>query len=122
MLERRVARAAMADIASVVVFVAVGRRSHEEDGNAVIGALGVAAPFIIGVAVAWAVTRAWRRPLEVRTGLMIWPITVAVGMVLRRFVFDRGTAASFIIVATIVLGVLFVGWRLLVGALGRRSS
>lgn len=119
MLERPVVRAAMADCASVVVFVAVGRRSHEEDGNAVLGALGVAAPFVIGLAVAWAVTRAWRRPIAVRTGLMIWPITVTVGMVLRQFVFDRGTAASFIIVATIVLGVLLAGCRIIVRTLRR---
>jgi hypothetical protein len=31
-------------------------------------------------------------------------------MVLRRLT-DAGTAASFVVVATVVLGVLFLGWR-----------
>jgi hypothetical protein len=33
------------------------------------------------------------------------------GMLLRRTVFDRGTAASFVIVATLVTGALLLGWR-----------
>lgn len=112
---RVVASAAAADVVAVLVFVALGRRSHDEPGNAVVGALRVAAPFLIALGVAWLVTRAWRRPIAIVTGLMIWPITVALGMVLRRTVFDRGTAASFIVVATIATGVLLVGWRLAAG-------
>ena len=43
--------------------------------------------------------------------VLIWPIVILVGMLLRHFVFDDGTATSFIIVATIFLGVFLVGWR-----------
>jgi uncharacterized membrane protein (GlpM family) len=110
---RAVAIAAAADVVAVLVFVAVGRRSHDEPGNAVVGALRVAAPFLIGLTVAWLASRAWRRPTSLVTGLTIWPITVAVGMVFRRTLFDRGTAASFVVVATIATGVMFLGWRLL---------
>jgi hypothetical protein len=39
-------------------------------------------------------------------------VTVAVGMLLRNLVFDRGTALPFIIVATCFTGALLVGWRL----------
>jgi hypothetical protein len=41
----------------------------------------------------------------------VWVVTVALGMLLRRTVFDRGTAASFVIVATLVTGALLLGWR-----------
>jgi hypothetical protein len=110
----RALRAALLDIASVVVFVAVGRRSHDEDGNAVVGALKVAGPFLIALAVGWGVLQAWRRPDALRTGVVVWILTVALGMVLRHWVFDRGTATSFIVVATIALGVLLLGWRIVV--------
>ncbi|MGD9997935.1 MAG: DUF3054 domain-containing protein [Ilumatobacteraceae bacterium] len=115
----RAIRAALLDVASVVVFVALGRRSHDEDGNAVVGALKVAAPFLIALLASWLLLKAWRRPDALRTGLPVWVITVALGMVLRHWVFDRGTAASFIVVASIALGVLMLGWRL---ALARRRG
>jgi hypothetical protein len=112
-------RAAALDVASIVVFVAIGRRSHDEDGNAIVGALKVAAPFVIALIVAWIAMRAWRRPDAPAIGVPVWLITVAVGMVLRHFVFDRGTALSFIIVATIALGVFLLGWRLIIGRFAR---
>ena len=59
--------------------------------------------------------------MQLLTGLTIWPITVLVGMIVRNLVFDRGTATSFVIVATIFLGVTLVGWRALtrVSVVGR---
>ena len=41
----------------------------------------------------------------------MWLTTVVVGVALRRTVFDRGIAPSFVIVATIVLGLFLLGWR-----------
>ena len=109
---RLVAVSAACDVVAVLVFVALGRRSHDEGGNVVAGVLSVAAPFLIALAVGWAAARAWRAPMAWRPALVVWPVTVAVGMLLRRFVFDRGTATSFIVVATIATGVLLLGWRL----------
>jgi len=99
-------------VVAVLLFVAVGRRSHDEGGNVVAGVLSVAAPFLIALAAGWTAARAWRAPMARRTVLVVWPLTVVVGMVLRRFVFDRSTATSFIIVATLATGVLLLGWRL----------
>ena len=110
-MNRRIAVAAVIDALAIIVFVSIGRRSHDE-GSSVGGILAVAAPFLIGLAAGWLVARAWARPFEVVTGLIIWPITVLVGMLLRHFVFDRGTALAFVIVATIVTGVFLVGWRI----------
>ena len=110
------ALAALADIAVVVVFVAIGRRNHDE-GTAVDGIATVAAPFLIALAGGWIVARAWRKPMQVDTAFIIWPITVALGLVLRNLVFDRGTALTFIIVATLFTGFLLVGWRLIAARL-----
>jgi hypothetical protein len=103
--------AALADIVAIVVFVAIGRRNHDE-GTTIANIAGVAAPFLIALAVGWIVARAWARPMQVEAAFIIWPVTVALGMVLRNLVFDRGTALPFIIVATAVTGVFLVGWRM----------
>jgi MFS-type transporter involved in bile tolerance (Atg22 family) len=105
---------------SVVVFVAIGRRNHDESG-AFTAVLETAAPFLIGLAVAWLIVKAWRRPTKVMTGLLVWPITVLVGMIVRNLVFDDGTATSFVVVATLFLGACFVGWRAALRAWLRRA-
>jgi hypothetical protein len=120
-VNRRTAAAALADIVAIVVFVAIGRRNHNE-GETVDAVFTVAAPFLIALSVGWIAARAWTRPMHVETAFVIWPITVAVGMVLRNLVFDRGTALPFIIVATVVTGVFLVGWRMLVAVAERRTS
>ena len=109
---RLVAVAAACDVVAVLLFVTLGRRSHDEGGNVVTGVLSVAAPVLIALAVGWAAAQAWRAPVAWRTGLVVWPVTVALGMVLRRFAFDRGTATSFIVVASVATGLLLLGWRL----------
>ena len=97
------------------MFVAIGRRNHDE-GSAIGEVFRIAAPFLIGLAVGWIVARAWRRPFDVVTGCTIWIVTIALGMVLRRTLFDRGTAFSFVIVASVFTGVLLLGWRLVAAA------
>ena len=105
-------RAALADAACVVAFAALGRAGHDEEGSAVGGALAVAAPFLVGGALGWAVAQGWRAPLSLRTGAAAWAGALVLGMLLRNLAWDRGTAPSFVIVTAIVLGVLLLGWRL----------
>jgi Protein of unknown function (DUF3054) len=112
MNRRQVLIAAVLDVALVIVFVLLGKRNHDETANA----LGIAAPFVIALAAGWGVVRAWTAPMAMRTGLVLWVVTVALGMVLRHWVFDRGTALSFVIVATLVLGTFLVGWRAIAAA------
>jgi hypothetical protein len=45
--------------------------------------------------------------------VVVWLAAVVVGLVLRRTVWDRGVAISFVIVTALVLGALLVGWRAL---------
>ena len=102
-----------------VLFAAVGRRSHAESG-AVLGVLLTAWPFLAGTALGWVVALAWRRraPLGVRDGIPVWVCAVAAGMLLR-VATGAGTAFSFVVVATVVLGAFLLGWRAL-AALARR--
>lgn len=111
MSRKLVVGAAAADIVSILVFVALGRSSHDEGGNAVTEAAKVAAPFLIALAIGWFAARAWNAPTAPTTGMVIWVVTIAGGMVLRHFVFDRGTALPFIIVASAFTLLFLVGWR-----------
>lgn len=115
-LARRTQIAAALDTAVVVAFVAIGRRNHDED-EAISGLAATAAPFLIALVVAWIVWRVWNTPTNIGAGVRVWLTTVVLGMLLRRFVFDDGTAVSFMIVATTFLGVLLVGWRATMNAL-----
>ncbi len=103
--------AAVIDVICIVVFVALGRKSHDEGGNIVVGTLKVAAPFLIALALGWLAARAWTSPTAPTTGMVIWVVTIVAGMLLRRFAFDRGTALPFIIVASIFTLLFLVGWR-----------
>lgn len=100
------------DAALVIVFAALGKNSHDESGGVGL-VLKIAAPYLIALAVGWLVVRLWRSPLDLRLAAGAWLVTVALGTLLRRTVFDRGTAFSFVVVATIVLGAFLLGWRLL---------
>nr|MBA3288943.1 DUF3054 family protein [Acidimicrobiia bacterium] len=83
--------------------------------------LGVAAPFLIGLAAGWlAWVPARRAPITITTGAVVAAATVIVGLVLRRVAWDRGVALSFAIVTALVLGGFFIGWRALWGV-GRRD-
>jgi Protein of unknown function (DUF3054) len=114
--------AAVLDVAAVILFVVLGRRSHHEDGSWLAGTVRVAGPFLIALAVGWLPARAWRAPYALATGVVVWLVTVALGMVLRHTLFHRGTAFTFIIVATITLGVLLLGWRAIAVRLARRGA
>lgn len=111
-----IALAAVADAALVLLFVVIGRASHNE-GEVLSGTLAVAAPFLIALAIGWLVVRAWRQPLSIRTGILVWLATWTIGMILRHTVFDRGTDVSFIIVAGLFTGLFIVGWRAVAGRL-----
>jgi hypothetical protein len=111
-MNRRVALAVGADVLSIMLFVIIGRRNHNESTSSIRGIAEVAAPFLIALALGWFAQRLWTRPLRVERGIILWLITVVFGLILRRSMFDRGIALPFIIVATLFIGVLLVGWRL----------
>ena len=109
------------DVLAVVAFVLVGRGSHEE-GLTLGGVASTAAPFLLALAVGWVVSQAWRHPFAVRTGVVVWAVTVIAGLLLRRFAWSDGTALAFVIVTAVVLGVIIVGWRLAAIRMSKRSN
>mgnify|MGYP000182443059 FL=1 len=119
--QRAVVITAVVDVVAVVVFVAIGRRNHDE-GTALSGVLSVASPFLIALGASWVGLRTWNQPFTRRSWAATWAITVIVGLLLRRLVFDRGIATPFIIVATITLGVLLALSRLLSQKLSAKTS
>ena len=110
------------DVLAVLLFAAVGRRSHAE-GLAVLGVLRTAWPFLVGVATGWLLSRAWRAPdALLAAGVPVWLGALVVGMLLR-VATGAGTAPSFVVVAAISLAVLLLGWRLVArGVLARRGQ
>jgi Protein of unknown function (DUF3054) len=103
---------AVLDVALVVVFAALGRRSHAE-GLDVTGVLRTAGPFLAGTAAGWVLASITTdaAPREPSFGAVVVVCTVVLGMMLRRVLGD-GTAVSFVVVATTVLSVFLLGWRL----------
>lgn len=113
--------AAAVDVVAVVAFAATGRASHDEAAFG-LGLVTTAWPFVAALALGWLVTRAWRAPVAVvRTGIPLWLITVAGGMLLR-FASGQGTAPAFVIVATLTLCLLLVGWRGVATLVARRRA
>ena len=55
-----------------------------------------------------------RRPTDLRLGAGVLASTVTIGMLVRRLATERGTPITFIVVATLFLGLFLLGWRLLV--------
>jgi len=114
---------ALIDVVLVIVFAALGRASHDE-GVDLVGLASTAWPFLAGLTAGWIATAALYKEkfdpwLVVPTGVLAWLSTVVVGMLLR-VVTGQGTAGSFIVVASIVLAVFLLGWRLLAGLWARR--
>lgn len=108
----RAGPAVVVDAVLVLVFVLIGRRTHDHPWE-LAGPATTAWPFAAGLATGWAVAvLRWRGPASLATGVTVWSATVAAGMLLRA-ASGQGTALSFVVVATVVLGVFLVGWRLL---------
>lgn len=101
-----------ADAALIVIFAGAGRSEHAREAT-LAGLAETAWPFLAGLAIAWALALVWRRPTAVlRAGVPVWIGAVAIGMLLR-LATGQGIAPAFVMVATLVLGALLVGWRLI---------
>jgi hypothetical protein len=109
------------DLTSVLVFVALGRRTHEA-GSGIVGYLEVAAPFVIALlAVSLGVLMSRRNPEGLAVGVMVAAVTWLLGLVLRATIFDGGTATAFVIVAGLFLFATMLGWRAFSLVWGRRK-
>jgi predicted neutral ceramidase superfamily lipid hydrolase len=109
------------DIVVVVIFVIIGLHAHghrESLGNLV----SVSAPFLLGVVLGWVAVRLQTSSLSLlRSGAMIWVITVAVGQVVR-LLDGQGSALGFLLVTVGFLGACMLGWRVIVLGIERATS
>jgi hypothetical protein len=111
--------AAVIDVVLIVVFTLIGRSSHGES-NTLLALWTTTYPFLAGWAIGYVTSGAWARPLRFwPTGVVVWVLTVFVGMAIRvatgqGVVDGNPLPISFVIVATIVLGVFLLGWRAVV--------
>ncbi|MFE3099967.1 DUF3054 domain-containing protein [Nocardia tengchongensis] len=109
------------DVALVLVFCAIGRRSHDEAIAA--GLLRTFWPFGTGLLLGWVISvavAAGREGVSAAqrfdgravwpTGVIVWLSTLVGGMVLRA-VSGQGVALSFVIVAATFLALFLIGWR-----------
>ena len=105
------------DLLLVGLFAVIGRLSHY--GSLTVGGWWTTAwPFLVGTLLAWvALTVARRPPAAVTSGVVVWLGALVGGMVLRQLS-GQGTATAFVVVATLVLGLLLLLPR--VGARVRR--
>ncbi|MGH3976393.1 MAG: DUF3054 domain-containing protein [Pseudonocardiaceae bacterium] len=100
--------AAGADVLAVLVFAAAGRSSHAEVD--VFGVLTTAVPFLIGLLAGWLVVRAWRAPLRLPVGVVVWAGAVVVGLGVRA-AFTHRLPLTFVLIAAASLALLVLGWR-----------
>ena len=112
MSPRRIpALAIVADVVAVVVFAAIGRMSHAEPDD-LVGLLGTAAPFLVGVVAMWATPVVRAQPVGAWAALTVWAGTVVIGLLVRAGFTER-LPLSFVVVTAISLAVLMLGWRAL---------
>jgi hypothetical protein len=96
----------------IVLFVVIGRSNHHH-GLAATGVISTTWPFAVGLALGWLyVVLRKQDGSSLRSAVVVWLCTVAVGMVLR-VIFGQGTAFAFILVALGFLGALMLGLRVL---------
>ncbi|GAB3665899.1 hypothetical protein GCM10027591_15050 [Zhihengliuella somnathii] len=99
------------DAGLIILFAAIGRRTHEH-GLEILGILGTAAPFLLALLALASMTRYPETSNRMWPhGIMTWLGVVAFGLALR-VIFGDTAALPFVIVATLTLGVLLLGRRL----------
>lgn len=99
------------DLVLVITFAAIGRASHAEDLSAG-GIAQTAWPFLVAVVVGSLLGQRFAGSSWWRQGLVVWAVTVIGGLTLR-LAAGQSAAAGFVVVTTLVLGLLLIGWRAL---------
>lgn len=107
------------DLVCVLVFALVGVLTH---GSPLSDYLVVVWPFVVGLAAAWMVPAVRALPLLIwPSGVLVWAVTVVIGLGLR-WVTGGGVTGAFPFVAAGVLAVLLIGWRVVPEVVERRRE
>ena len=109
-----------ADVVAVIVFTAIGRASHAEPFD-IVGLAATAAPFLVGLGVAWATPVVRADPASLRAGGMALAGAALLGLAIR-FGFTGRLPFTFVMITITSLGALLLGWRGLSQAVSRRAT
>jgi hypothetical protein len=114
------AKAFIYDLIALVAFIAIGHKFHGGSMNDL--RKDTALPFVVGMLLGWVVGRVRNfRGSSVQFGLMVWGSTIFFGMGIRSML-GGDVPVAFIIVATVALGIMLLGWRLARTNLSRASA
>lgn len=96
------------DLVLTLIFTMIGRASHSEPLS-LAGVAETAWPFLVAVVVGSLLAR-WDGGPWWRQGLIVWPVTVVLGVALR-LAGGRTAAPGFVMVTAVVLALFLIGWR-----------
>ena len=105
------------DASVIISFAFIGSDFHGFRFD-VLSILGVATPFLIALSGGILALRAWRKPLSIVNGIGLASISLVGGMLLRHYLWNEGTATTFILVTGAYFVSVMVGWRLIAHAGG----
>ena len=107
--------ALIVDIIAISVFALLARIAHQTDTMPlnVAGWLSTWWPFLLGVLVSWGLFVALKLDGHrvFPAGILGWVVTVAVGLGIWSFRNGAVPHWSFVLVATVMSGLLMLGWR-----------
>lgn len=113
-----------ADVVAIAAFALFARIAHQTEDMPLnfAGWLSTLWPFLLGVALSWAVIAAakWDGARLAPAGVSAWLITVVMGLGIWTVRNGEFPHWSFILVATIMSALLMLGWRAIAGVVGRR--
>lgn len=100
------------DALAILLFAIFARIAHKSEPFTAITVLNTYWPFLIGVLVAWAFFAFRRKPGSTfAAGAIVWACTVVSGLGIWAAEHGRVPHISFVIVATVMSGLLLFAWR-----------
>ncbi|MHC9595991.1 DUF3054 domain-containing protein [Corynebacterium diphtheriae] len=96
------------DVLAVLIFAILARAAH--GGLEIAHILDTWWPFTIGTILGWIIQRE-KQPLTFTHGAVIWVSTAATGLIFWGLRHGAIPHWSFVIVATVMSGILLLGWR-----------
>ncbi|AKK04149.1 DUF3054 domain-containing protein [Corynebacterium epidermidicanis] len=102
------------DVIAIIAFATFARLAHQSEDMpfGLSGILETVWPFLIGVLIAWATFLARKRVADtLPSGVIVWVCAVIAGLGIWAVNHGRIPHISFVIVATVMSGLLLLGWR-----------
>lgn len=114
------------DAVAVLVFAILARLAHNTDADpfTVGNVLNTYWPFLIGSLIGGAVMFTAGRDLRrvVPSGIVVWIVTVVVGLGIWGIRNGAVPHWSFILVATVMSGIVLLGWRAIAGKFAKKRD